>query len=89
VVKPKRSNDKAAFEILLTDLTIAGKSQPVITDFFGVEHDGDGNYQILGTAKAVDAGLPAFIDDHHVHIPAGTVLEFRITQPVTIRNVSR
>jgi hypothetical protein len=89
VVKPKRSGDRAVIEILLTDLTIAGKKQPVITDFFGVENDGEGIYQLLGTAKPVDAGVPQFMDDRHVQIPIGTVLEFRITQPVTVRNVTR
>jgi len=89
VVKPKRSKDNAVIEILLTDLTIAGKSQPVITDFFGVEHDGEGTYRLLGTAKPIGATVANFMDDQHVRLPVGTELEFRITQPVTIRGVSK
>ena len=89
VVKPKRSNDRAAIEILLTDLTIAGKNQPIITDYFGLENDGDGNYSFLGEAKPVDATIGTFFDDQHIRIPAGTVLEFHITQPVSVRGVSR
>ncbi len=85
VVKPKRANSKANIEFLITDLTIAGKQQPVTTDYFGVENDGKGNVNLLGTAKPVDAGIPNFIDDRNLRIPAGTVFEFKITQPVTIR----
>jgi hypothetical protein len=87
VVKPKRENSRANIEILITDLTIAGKQQPVTTDYFGVENDGKGNYTLLGTAKPVDANIPHFIDDRNLRIPAGTVIEFRITQPLTIRGV--
>jgi hypothetical protein len=87
VVKPKRANSKANIEFLITDLTIAGKQQPVITDFFGVENDGKGNFNLLGTARAVDVGIPHFIDDKNLRIPAGTKFEFRITQPVTIRGL--
>jgi hypothetical protein len=87
VVKPKRSNSKANIEFLITDLTIAGKQQPVITDYFGVENDGNGNVNLLGTAKPVDSGIPAFVDEQNLRIPAGTVFEFRITQPVTIRGL--
>jgi hypothetical protein len=89
VVKPKRSPDRAAIEIVVSDLTIAGKAQPVVTDYFGVEHDGEGNYAFLGQATPVDAVLGAFADDRNVRIPAGTVIEFHIAQPVTIRGVSR
>jgi hypothetical protein len=89
VVKPKRSGDRSVIEILVTDLTVAGKTLPVITDFFGIEHDGKGNYNLLGTARSPGAGLPTFIDDRNLRLPAGTVFDFRITQPVTIRNVSK
>jgi len=89
VVKPKRPNDKAVVEILLTDLTIAGKSQPVVTNYFGVQADGKGNYTFLGTARPVGATLVEFFDDQHIRIPIGTVIEFRITQPVTVRHVKR
>lgn len=89
VVKPKRSGDKAVIEILISDLSIAGKQQPITSDYFGVVHDGDGNYSLLGTAKPVDASLGNFFDDRHVRIPVGTVLEFQITQPVTLRDVAR
>jgi hypothetical protein len=89
VVKPKRSNDRAAIEIIVSDLTIAGKAQPVVTNYFGIENDGDGNYQFLGEARPVDATIGAFVDDHHVRIPPGTVIEFHIAHPVTIRGVSR
>lgn len=88
VVRPKRATSRANIEILITDLTIAGKQQPVITDFFGVDSDGKGNYNLLGTARPVDAALPHFVDNRNVRIPAGTVIEFRITQPVTVRGVN-
>jgi hypothetical protein len=89
VVKPKRSSDKAAIEILLTDLTIAGNQQPIITDYFGVEKDDKGTYRLLGTAKPVDAGVGVFMSDQHVEIPVGTQFLFRITQPVSVKGVAR
>jgi len=89
VVKPKRSNDRAAIEIIISDLTIAGKAQPVVTNYFGVEHDGEGAYQFLGEARPVDASIATFMDDRHVRIRPGTVIEFHIAHPVTIRGVSR
>ncbi|MGD8412912.1 MAG: hypothetical protein PVF33_01695 [Candidatus Latescibacterota bacterium] len=89
VVKPKRSNDRAVIEIVLSDLTIAGRTQPIVTDYFGVEHDGDGNYQLLGTATPLDATLGIFTDDRNVRIPAGTVLEFHVAHPVSVRGVFR
>jgi len=89
VVKPKRSNDRAAIEIVISDLTIAGKAQPIVTDYFGIENDGEGNYRLLGTATPLDATLGTFADDKHVRIPAGTVLEFHIAHAVTIRGVTR
>lgn len=89
VVKPKRPTDRAVVEVVISDLTIAGKAQPVVTDYFGVEHDGKGNYRLLGTATPVDATLGVFADDRHVGIPAGTVLEFHISHPVTVRGVAR
>jgi hypothetical protein len=89
IVKPKRSNDRAAIEILLTDLTIAGKSVPVTTDYFGVENDGEGNFNFLGTAKPIEASLGEFMDGKNIRLPVGTKIEFRITQPVTVRHVTK
>jgi hypothetical protein len=88
VVKPKRSNDRAAIEIIVSDLTIAGKAQPVVTDYFGVENDGNGNYRLLGGAKPVDVTIGTFADGKHVKIPAGTIILFHIAYGVTIRGVS-
>jgi hypothetical protein len=85
VVKPKRASRRSNIEILVSDLTIAGKKQPVITDYFGVEHDGEGNYNLLGTARPVEAGFAQFVDGRNLRLPAGTVFEFRVTQPVTVR----
>jgi hypothetical protein len=89
VVKPKRSNDRAAIEIIISDLTIAGKAQPIVTNYFGIEHDGDGNYKFLGEARPVDATIGTFMDDNHVRIPRGTVIEFYVAHSVTVRGVSR
>ena len=89
VVKPKRSNDRAAIEIIVSDLTIAGQTQPVVTDYFGVENDGDGNYRFLGEASPVDVSIGSFMDDHNARIPRGTVIEFHIAYSVTVRGVSR
>lgn len=89
VVKPKRSNDRAAIEIIVSDLTIAGKAQPVVTDYFGVENDGRGNFKLLGAAKPIDATVATFMDDQHVKIPPGTVIQFHIAHGVTIRDVPR
>lgn len=86
VVKPARGNDRAAIEILLTGVTIGGKTQPVITDYFGIENDGRGNWNFLGTARPVDAALPRFMEGRNVLFPKGTKLEFRITEPVTLRD---
>ena len=89
VVKPKRSNDRAAIEIIISDLTIAGKAQPVVTNYFGVENDGDGNMNFLGEARPVYASVGTFMDDQHVRIKPGTVIEFQIAHTVTIRGISR
>lgn len=89
VVKPKRSIDKAVLELVITDLTIMGKTHPVISDHFGVQNDGRGTINTLGSAKALELTLPAFTDGKNVKVPAHTLIEFRITQPVTIRDVTR
>jgi len=89
VVKPKRSIDKALIELVITDLTIMGKTHPVISDYFGVQNDGEGTVNTLGPAKAVELTLPEFTDGKNVKIPAHTLIEFRITQPVTIRDVTK
>jgi hypothetical protein len=85
VVKPKRSRDRAVVEIVVTDLTIMGKKQPVITDSFGVTNDGQGTVNITGTGQAIGAGVADFWNDRNVKIPRGTILEFHVTQPVVIR----
>ena len=87
VVKPKRSIDKAVIELVITDLTIIGKTQPVISDYFGVQNDGQGTVNTLGSAKALDATLPQLTDGKNVKVPVNTLIEFRITQPVTVRDV--
>ena len=87
VVKPKRSIDKAVIEIVLTDITVAGKSHPVITDYFGVQNDGHGTVVTLGGAKSPETTLPELMDGNNVKVPVNTLLEFRITQPVTVRNL--
>jgi len=86
VVKPVRGNDRAAIEIQLTGLTVGGKTQPVVTDYFGVQNDGKGNWSLLGTARPVDAALTHFMRERNVLLPKGTKLEFRITEPVTLRD---
>lgn len=89
VVKPKRSIDKAVIEIVITDLTIMGKTQPIISEYFGVQNDGQGTINRLGTAVAPETALPAFADGKNVKVPMNTLVEFRITQPVTLRDVTR
>jgi hypothetical protein len=89
VVKPKRSIDKAVIELVLTDLIIRGNVQPIITDYFGVQNDGHGTLNLLGSAKAPETSVPMFMDGRNVTVPKNTLLEFRITQPVTVRNIDR
>lgn len=89
VVKPKRSIDKSVIELVLTHLTIQGKEQPIITDYFGVQNDGHGTVSVLGTAKAPELTVPEMSDGKHVGVPKSALLEFRITQPITLRDVKR
>ncbi len=84
VVKPKRSHDRAVIELVVSDLTIAGNKQPIVTDYLGVEQD-DGTFTFLGDARPVTASIATFFDDQHITIPAGTVIEFHLTYAVTIR----
>ena len=88
VVKPKRSIDKALIEIVITDLTIMGKTQPIISDYFGVQNDGQGTVNTLGTAMALETTIPELTDGRNVKVPVNTLIEFRITQPVTLRDVT-
>jgi hypothetical protein len=88
VVKPKRAVDKAVIELVLTDLTIEGKTQPIITDYFGVQNDGHGTVNVLGSARAPETTIPQFMDGKNLMVPKNTLFEFRITQPVSVRGVA-
>jgi len=85
VVRPRRGGGKATLEIMLTDITVGGKKQPLVTDFFGVHADGNGSAVKTGSARAPETRLPFFLDGWDVIIPPGTLIEFRVTQPVTVR----
>jgi hypothetical protein len=84
VVKPKRPGDRSVIEIIVSDLTISGNKQPVVTDYLGVEQD-DGTFTFLGDARPVGATIATFFDDQHITIPAGTVFDFHLAHAVTIR----
>lgn len=89
VVKPKRAVDKAVIELVITDLTIEGKTQPIITDYFGVQNDGHGTVNVLGSARAPETTVPMFVEGRNLVVPKNTLFEFRVTQPVTIRGIAR
>ena len=99
----KRLAGKARLVLELTDVTVNGQLQPILTDKFGVQ----GADAVGGTAAKIGAGtlIGAVIDGkegaakgaaaggalslltkgEQIHIPAQTVLEFRLQQPVTVQ----
>jgi len=85
VVKPKRKGQRAVIELVLASVPVAGKSVPVITDHFGVEADGKGGVQTNGAGGIEGVSLLMLMDGWNLTLPAGTVLVFHLTQPMTIR----
>ena len=85
VVKPKRSVDKAVLELVLVSVPVDGKDAHMITDFVGVVNDGKGNVNVTGAAQVSGATAEGLRDGKHVTMPVGLVVDFRLTQPMTIR----
>lgn len=85
VVKPKRKGSRSVIEMVLVSIPVDGKSMPVVSNYFGVESDGQGTINATGTARPVGVTIGAFLDDRNVRLPMGTEIEFSLKQPLIIR----
>jgi hypothetical protein len=95
--KAGRVRGRAKLTIELTDVKIGGELKPVITDQLEYEGDRSGTLKKVGAATAVGAiagetetgaavGVAAAVltKGKQIEITAGTILEFRLTQPLTV-----
>jgi len=100
-VKAKRVRGRAKLIFELTDIKIRGQLQPIVTDQMGYEGDRSGTLKKVGAAAGVGAiidggsgakkgalvggGLAVLTKGKQIQIPAGTLLEFRFQQPLTVK----
>lgn len=96
----KRLAGRARLILELTDLSIHNQLVPVITDRLALEGDRAGTLKrtaggaAIGgilegddgvvTGSAVGAGLSLLTPGKQIRIPSGTLIDFRIQQPVTL-----
>ncbi len=96
-VKAKRVRGKAKLLVELTDIMIKGQLQPIVSEQLGWEGDRSGTVKKVGAGAAVgalagDAGkgaavggaLAVLTKGKQIQIPAGTLLEFRLAQPLSV-----
>ncbi len=99
-VKAGRLAGKAKLVLEITDITINNQLQPIMTDQFEVTGERQGTLKKVAagaavggiadgndgakTGAAVGLGAAVLTKGKQVQIPAGTVLEFALTQPVTV-----
>ncbi len=96
-VKAKRIRGKAKLMVELTDIMIMGQLQPIVSEQLGYEGDRSGTVKKVGAGAAIgalagDAGkgaavggaLAVLTKGNQIQIPAGTLLEFRLSQPLTV-----
>lgn len=97
-VKAKRVRGKAKLLVELTDIKIKGQLQPIVSEQLGYEGDKSGTLKKVGAGAAVgaiagDAGKGAVVGGalavltkgKQIQIPAGTLLEFRLSQPLSVK----
>ncbi len=97
-VKAKRVRGKAKLLVELTDIMIKGQLQPIVSEQLGYEGDRSGTVKKVGAGAAVgalagDAGkgaavggaLAVLTKGKQIQIPAGTLLEFRLAQPLSVK----
>ncbi len=97
-VKAKRVRGTAKLLVELTDITIKGQLQPIVSEQLGYEGDRSGTVKKVGAGAAVgalagDAGkgaavggaLAVLTKGKQIQIPAGTLLEFRLAQPLSVK----
>ncbi len=97
-VKAKRVSGKAKLLVELTDIIIKGQLQPIVSEQLGWEGDRSGTVKKVGVGAAVgavagDAGKGAVVGGalavltkgKQIQIPAGTLLEFRLAQPLSVK----
>jgi len=96
-MKAKRVRGKAKLLVELTDIKIKGQLQPIVSEQLGWEGDRSGTLKKLGAGAVVggvagDAGKGALVGGalavltkgKQIQIPAGTLLEFRLAQPLSV-----
>jgi hypothetical protein len=85
VLRPKRSVDKAIVEITLIEIPVDGKTVHIITDWAGIVSDGKGTTTTTGPAMVSNSVIGELVDGNHVRFPVGARIEFRLSQPLSIR----
>ena len=99
--KAKRVRGTAKLVVELTDLEIKGQLQPIVSEQVGYEGDRQGTIKKVGAAAGVGAlidggegagkgavvglGLAVLTKGKQISIPAGTLFEFRLAQPLTLQ----
>ena len=97
-VKAKRVRGTAKLLVELTDIMIKGQLQPIVSEQLGYEGGKSGTLKKVGAGAAIgavagDAGkgaavggaLAVLTKGKQIQIPAGTLLEFRLTQPLSVK----
>jgi hypothetical protein len=100
--KAGRLVGKAKLTIELTDLKINNQLQPIVTEQLSSTGERQGTLKKVGagaavggiadgedgakTGAAVGLGAAVLSKGKQIHVPAGTVIEFRLAQPVTFVN---
>ena len=97
-VKAKRVRGKAKLLVELTDIMIKGQLQPIVSEQLGWEGDRSGTVKKVGVGAVVggvagDArkgalvggALAVLTKGKQIQIPAGTLLEFRLAQPLSVK----
>ena len=99
--KAKRVRGRAKLVVELTDIEIKGQLQPIVSEQVGYEGDRQGTIKKVGAAAGVGAiidggegagkgaavglGLAVLTKGKQISIPAGTLFEFRLAQPLTLQ----
>jgi hypothetical protein len=98
--KAKRIRGKAKLVLELTDVMINDQLFPIVTDQIGYEGERSGALKKVAagaavggiadgsdgarTGAAVGAGAAVLSKGNQIEIPAGSILEFKTTQPLTV-----
>jgi hypothetical protein len=98
--KAGRLAGRAKLVIELTDILIDGQTYPLVTESIGYEGHRSGTLKKLGlgaavggiadgsdgarTGAAVGAGVAVLTKGKQIHVPSGSVLQFRMNQPLQV-----